>query len=87
MNIRIEELSRTITEVTAQRSRLSSENSDLMKEVQEYKVSLDNVNHIKLQLASQLEDLRRKYEDEERVRNLSLIPITFNFQQVVQHTQ
>lgn len=69
MNIRIEELSRTITEVTAMRSRLSSENSDLMKEVQEYKISLDNTNHIKLQLASQLEDLRRKYEDEERRRS------------------
>lgn len=70
MNVRIEELSRTITEVTAMRSRLSSENSDLMKEVQEYKVTLDNANHTKLQLASQLEDYRRKYEDEERVRQL-----------------
>ncbi|XP_035228126.1 paramyosin-like isoform X1 [Stegodyphus dumicola] len=70
MNIRIEELNRTVTEITAQRSRLSSENSELMKEVQEYKVSLDNVNHIKTQLATQLEDLRRKYEDEERRRSL-----------------
>ncbi|GFY37032.1 paramyosin [Trichonephila inaurata madagascariensis] len=69
MNIRIEELNRSVTEITAQRARLSSENSDLMKEVQEYKVTLDNTNHIKTQLASQLEDLRRKYEDEERRRS------------------
>ncbi|GIX77011.1 paramyosin [Caerostris extrusa] len=69
MNIRIEELSRQVTEITAQRSRLSSENSDLMKEVQEIKVTLDNTNHIKTQIASQLEDLRRKHEDEEGERS------------------
>ncbi|CAL1296432.1 unnamed protein product [Larinioides sclopetarius] len=69
MNVRIEELSRSVTEITAQRARLSSENSDFMKEVQELKVTLDNTNHIKTQIATQYEDLRRKYEDEERRRS------------------
>lgn len=69
LNIRIEELSRTITEVTAQKSRLTSENLELTKEVHEYKVSLDNVNYVKGQLASQLEDARRRLEDEERRRS------------------
>lgn len=68
LNIRIEELSRTVTEVTSQRARLSSENIELSKEVQEYKISLENSNHLKGQLASQLEESRRRLEDEERRR-------------------
>ena len=67
-HIRIEELSRQVNEVTAQRVRLSTENSELIKEVHEYKVHLDNANHTKSQLAAQLEDSRRRLEDEERVR-------------------
>ena len=67
LNIRIEEISRTVTEVTAQRVRLSTENAELIKEIHEYKVSLDNVNHLKSQLAQQLEDTRHRLEDEERV--------------------
>ena len=67
LNIRIEEITRTVTEVTAQRVRLSTENSELIKEIHEYKVSLDNVNHLKAQLAQQLEDTRHRLEDEERV--------------------
>lgn len=66
-NIKIEELNRTVNEVTAQKTRLSSENTELIKEIHEYKVSLDNANHLKTQLASQLEDTRRRLEDEERV--------------------
>lgn len=66
-SIRIEELNRTVNEVTATKVRLASENADLMKEVHDYKVQLDNVNHLKTQLATQLEDTRRRLEDEERV--------------------
>ena len=66
-HIRIEELSRQVNEVTAQRVRLTTENAELIKEVHEYKVHLDNANHTKSQLASQLEDSRRRLEDEERV--------------------
>jgi uncharacterized coiled-coil DUF342 family protein len=70
LNIRIEEINRTVIEVTAQRQRLTAENAELIKEVHEYKVSLDNVNHLKAQLAQQLEDTRHRLEDEERVRYL-----------------
>lgn len=49
------------------RSRLSAENAEYLKEIHELKVSLDNVNHLKSQLATQLEDTRRRLEDEERV--------------------
>lgn len=72
LNIKIEEITRTVTEVTAHRQRLSQENTELIKEVHEYKVSLDNANHLKGQLAQQLEETRRRLEDEERVRSLQL---------------
>ena len=70
VNIRIEELTRTVNEVTSQRTRLSTENSELLKEIHEYKVTLDNSNHIKGQLATQLEESRRRLEDEERVSDI-----------------
>lgn len=66
-SIRIEEYVRTVNEVTSQRQRLSTENGELIKEIHEYKVSLDNSNHIKTQLATQLENERRRAEEEERV--------------------
>lgn len=66
-SIRIEELNRTVNEVTATKQRLANENNDLMKECHDYKIQLDNLNHLKTQLATQLEDTRRRLEDEERV--------------------
>jgi chromosome segregation ATPase len=76
-SIRIEELTRQVNEVTSIRVRLTQENSELLKEIHEIKVHLDNANHLKTQLATQLEDSRRRLEDEERVcfqLNPSLIP-------------
>lgn len=66
-SIRIEELTRQVNEVTSIRVRLTQENSELLKEIHEVKVHLDNSNHLKTQLATQLEDSRRRLEDEERV--------------------
>ena len=66
-HIRIEELNRTVSEVTASRQRLSTENSELIKEIHEVKIHLDNASHLKSQLAAQLETTRRSLEDEERV--------------------
>lgn len=80
-NIKIEELNRTVNEVTAQKTRLSAENTELIKEVHEYKVSLDNANHLKTQLASQLEDTRRRLEDEERVSSIKITKIKLQFNQ------
>ena len=80
-NIKIEELNRTVNEVTAQKTRLSAENTELIKEVHEYKVSLDNANHLKTQLASQLEDTRRRLEDEERVSSIKITKIKLKFNQ------
>lgn len=75
-SIRIEELTRQVNEVTSIRVRLTQENSELLKEMHEIKVHLDNANHLKSQLAAQLEDARRRLEDEERVSHLFLTRIS-----------
>jgi hypothetical protein len=48
------------------------ENLELTKEVQDLKVNLENSNYLKSQLAGQLEDARRRLEDDERVRKAVL---------------
>lgn len=68
LNIKVEEINRQVIEATAQRQRLANENVELIKEVHDYKMSLDNVNHLKSQLATQLEETKRKLEEEERKR-------------------
>ena len=67
LNIRIEELNRTVTDITSIRTRLSQENIELVKEVQDLKVNIENATYLKSQLAGQLEDARRRLEDDERV--------------------
>jgi predicted nucleic acid-binding Zn-ribbon protein len=49
------------------RQRLQVENNELLKEVHDQKVQLDNLQHVKYQLAQQLEEARRRLEDAERV--------------------
>lgn len=70
LNIRIEELNRTVVDITSHKTRLSQENIELVKEVQDIKVNLENAIYLKSQLAGQLEDARRRAEDDERRRSL-----------------
>lgn len=61
-----------IKDLLIQRSKLwihnDQENIELTKEVQELKVNYENISYLKNQISSQFEDLRRRFEDEERVR-------------------
>lgn len=43
------------------------ENIELTKEVQDLKVNIENTIYLKSQLAGQLEDARRRLEDDDRV--------------------
>lgn len=43
-----------------------------MKEVQDLKVSIENTTYLKSQIAGQLEDARRRLEDDERVYNINI---------------
>jgi hypothetical protein len=67
LSLKIEEYSRTVIDITAVKSRLSQENIELTKEVQELKVNIENALYLKSQIASQFEDARRRLEDEDRV--------------------
>lgn len=68
LNVKIEELNRTVLDITSHKSRLSQENVDLTKEVQDLKISIEAVQYSKCQLATQLEDSRRRLEEDERRR-------------------
>lgn len=68
LHVKIEELNRTVLDITSHKSRLSQENVDLTKEVQDLKISIEAVQYSKCQLATQLEDSRRRLEEDERRR-------------------
>lgn len=68
LSIKIEELNRTIIDITSHKTRLSQENIELVKEVQDLKVNIENAIYLKSQLVGQLEDSRRRLEDEDRRR-------------------
>lgn len=52
---------------------LEQENIELVKEVQDLKVNIENATYLKSQLAGQLEDARRRLEDDERVRTILVV--------------
>jgi chromosome segregation ATPase len=69
LNVRIEELNRTILDITSHKTRLSQENIELVREVQDLKVNIESVYFSKSQIVSQLEDARRRIEDDDRRRS------------------
>jgi chromosome segregation ATPase len=69
LNVRIEELNRTILDITSHKTRLSQENIELVREVQDLKVNIESVLFSKSQIISQLEDARRRIEDDDRRRS------------------
>lgn len=69
LNIKIEEFNRTILDITSIRQRISQENLDLVKEVQDLKINIESVTYSRSQVLSQLEDSRRRLEEDERRRS------------------
>lgn len=69
---KVEELNKHVNDLAQQRQRLQQENNDILKDLHETKVQVDNLQHLKHQLAQQLEEARRRLEDAERVRKLYL---------------
>jgi len=68
LNIKIEELNRTVIDVQSSRQRISTENIQLTKDVQELKVSIENVTYLRTQALTQSDDAKRRLEDEDRRR-------------------
>uniref|UniRef100_A0A023ERK1 Putative paramyosin long form n=1 Tax=Aedes albopictus TaxID=7160 RepID=A0A023ERK1_AEDAL len=70
LNIRIEELNRTIVDITSHKTRLSQENIDLVKSVQDLKINIESISFSRTQLNTQLEDARRRLEEDDRRRSI-----------------
>lgn len=68
-SIKIEELNRTILDISSLKQRISQENLDLIKEVQDLKINIESVTYSRSQVLSQLEDSRRRLEEDERRRS------------------
>lgn len=68
LTIKIEELNRTILDITNIKARISQENLDLVKEVQDLKINIESVSYSRSQVITQLEDARRRLEEDERRR-------------------
>lgn len=68
LSIKIEECNRTILDITSIKERITRENLDLLKEVQDLKINIESVNYSKSQVIGQLEDARRRLEEDERRR-------------------
>jgi len=68
LNIKIEELSRQCSDLSSTKTRITSENVSLHQSVQELKVKIEEITYNSKNAASNLEEYRRKYDDEERRR-------------------
>lgn len=69
LSIKIEECTRTILDITSLKQRISQENLDLVKEVQDLKINIESVTYSRSQVLSQLEDARRRLEEDDRRRS------------------
>lgn len=69
LSIKIEECNRTILDITSLKQRISQENLDLVKEVQDLKINIESVTYSRSQVLSQLEDARRRLEEDDRRRS------------------
>lgn len=85
LNVKIEEINRTVIDITSHKTRLSQENIELIKDVQDLKSQMDTISYSKSQVVSQLEDCRRRLEDEDRRRSMlesSLHQVETEFQSI-----
>jgi len=68
LNIKIEELNIQISDLTSNKTRITTENIELHKSVQELKVKIEEVTYNSKNASSNLEEIRRKLDEEERRR-------------------
>lgn len=68
LNIRVEEFNRTVIDLTSNKQRITSENIEMHRSVQELKVKIEEITYISKNASSNLMEVTRKYEDEERRR-------------------
>lgn len=65
---KMDEANRTLNDMDAAKKKLTAENTDLLRQVEEVESQISQLSKIKLSLTNQLEDQRKLADDESRVR-------------------
>ena len=66
-NGKLDEHSRSISELNSVRSRMTNENVELTRQLEESESNAGQMSKNRMQLLAQLEELKRNYEEESRV--------------------
>lgn len=72
MQGKLDETNRTLNDFDAAKKKLSIENSDLLRQLEEAESQVSQLSKIKLSLTTQLEDTKRLADEESRVNKLWL---------------
>ena len=76
---RLDEANRTINDFDAAKKKLAVENADLLRQLEEAESQVGMLSKVKLSLTNQLEDTKKLFDEESRVRSGFDQLITFIF--------
>jgi chromosome segregation ATPase len=65
---KLDETNRTLNDFDAAKKKLSIENSDLLRQLEEAESQVSQLSKLKISLTTQLEDTKRLADEESRVR-------------------
>jgi len=65
--VKLDEANRTLNDFDAQKKKLSVENGDLLRQLEEADNQISQLNNLKSSLTTQLEDTKKMVDDESRV--------------------
>lgn len=65
---KLDEMNRTLNDFDSTKKRLSAENNDLQRQIEEAENQIGQLSKLKLSLTNQLEDHRKLADEESRVR-------------------
>merc|ERR1712121_621407 len=68
MQLKLDEANRTLNDFDAAKKKLSIENSDLTRQIEDAETQLTQLNKLKVSLTTQLEDTKRMADEEARER-------------------
>lgn len=70
MQSKADEANRTLNDLDAAKKKLSIENSDLLRQLEEAESQVSQLSKIKVSLTTQLEDTKRLADEESRVSQI-----------------
>jgi myosin heavy chain 6/7 len=76
MQGKLDESNRTLNDFDSAKKKLSIENSDLLRQLEEAESQVSQLSKIKVSLTTQLEDTKRLADEESRVRMSFKLPFS-----------